>query len=98
MRDTVRCGAGRDRVKADRRDRLRGCEVVATASGLVRTAAHKAPPVATTLARLHRVEARKEALEALAEIGPLLRELAAEVAWHGPPRWRGSGPELGLKV
>jgi Ca2+-binding RTX toxin-like protein len=27
-RDRVRCGAGRDRVKADRRDRLRGCEVV----------------------------------------------------------------------
>jgi Ca2+-binding RTX toxin-like protein len=44
IRDTVRCGAGRDRVKADRRDRLRGCEVVATASGLVRTAAHKLHP------------------------------------------------------
>ena len=27
-RDTVRCGAGRDRVKADRRDQLRGCEKV----------------------------------------------------------------------
>ena len=27
-RDVVRCGAGRDHVKADRRDRLRGCEVV----------------------------------------------------------------------
>jgi RTX calcium-binding nonapeptide repeat (4 copies) len=27
-RDRVRCGAGRDRVAADRRDRLRGCEVV----------------------------------------------------------------------
>jgi hypothetical protein len=27
-RDTVRCGSGRDRVKADRRDRLRGCELV----------------------------------------------------------------------
>lgn len=25
-RDIVRCGSGRDRVKADRRDRLRGCE------------------------------------------------------------------------
>jgi Ca2+-binding RTX toxin-like protein len=25
-RDTVRCGPGRDRVRADRRDRLRGCE------------------------------------------------------------------------
>ena len=25
-RDTVRCGPGRDRVKADRRDRVRGCE------------------------------------------------------------------------
>jgi RTX calcium-binding nonapeptide repeat (4 copies) len=27
-RDTVRCGPGRDRVEADRRDRLRGCELV----------------------------------------------------------------------
>jgi RTX calcium-binding nonapeptide repeat (4 copies) len=27
-RDMLRCGAGRDRVRADRRDRLRGCEVV----------------------------------------------------------------------
>ena len=27
-RDRVRCGGGRDRVKADRQDRLRGCEVV----------------------------------------------------------------------
>jgi len=27
-RDRVRCGAGRDRVKADRKDRLRGCEVI----------------------------------------------------------------------
>jgi hypothetical protein len=27
MRDRVRCGSGRDRVHADRRDRLRGCEV-----------------------------------------------------------------------
>jgi Ca2+-binding RTX toxin-like protein len=27
-RDRVRCGAGRDRVRADRRDRLRGCEVI----------------------------------------------------------------------
>jgi Ca2+-binding RTX toxin-like protein len=27
-RDTVRCGSGRDRVRADRRDRLRGCELV----------------------------------------------------------------------
>jgi hypothetical protein len=27
-RDLVRCGAGRDRVRADRRDRLRGCELV----------------------------------------------------------------------
>jgi Ca2+-binding RTX toxin-like protein len=27
-RDMVRCGAGRDRVRADRKDRLRGCEVI----------------------------------------------------------------------
>jgi hypothetical protein len=27
-RDVMRCGSGRDRVKADRRDRLRGCELV----------------------------------------------------------------------
>jgi RTX calcium-binding nonapeptide repeat (4 copies) len=27
-RDKLRCGAGRDRVRPDRRDRLRGCEVV----------------------------------------------------------------------
>jgi hypothetical protein len=27
-RDRVRCGGGRDRARADRRDRLRGCEVV----------------------------------------------------------------------
>jgi hypothetical protein len=37
-RDTVRCGAGRDLVKADRQDRLRGCETIrrgpeATAAG-----------------------------------------------------------------
>ena len=28
VRDRVRCGAGRDDVKADRRDRLRGCEAI----------------------------------------------------------------------
>jgi RTX calcium-binding nonapeptide repeat (4 copies) len=27
-RDTIRCGAGADRAKADRQDRLRGCEVI----------------------------------------------------------------------
>ena len=27
-RDRVNCGRGRDRVRADRRDRLRGCERV----------------------------------------------------------------------
>ena len=27
-RHVIRCGPGRDRVKADRRDRLRGCERV----------------------------------------------------------------------
>ncbi len=27
-RDRVRCGVGRDRVRADRKDRLRGCEVI----------------------------------------------------------------------
>ena len=32
-RETVRCGPGRDRVRADRSDRLRGCEAVRRASG-----------------------------------------------------------------
>src|SRR5215218_6514215 len=40
----------------------------------------------------------EEALDAVAEIGPLLREVGAETAWHGPPRWRGTGPELALTV
>jgi hypothetical protein len=40
----------------------------------------------------------QKALDALAEIGPLLREVGAEVAWHGPSRWRGTGPELALTV
>jgi hypothetical protein len=40
----------------------------------------------------------EEALKALAEIGPSLREVGAEVAWHGPSCWRGTGPELVLTV
>jgi hypothetical protein len=40
----------------------------------------------------------EEALGAFAEIGPLLREVGAEVAWHGPSCWRGTGPELVLAV
>jgi hypothetical protein len=40
----------------------------------------------------------KEALDALAEIGLLLREVGAEVAWHCPSRWRGTVPELALTV
>jgi hypothetical protein len=54
-------------------------------------------PGVTKHARSH-VWKAEEALKALAEIGPLLREVGAEVAWHGPSRWRGTGPELVLTV
>jgi hypothetical protein len=38
-------------------------------------------------------------LDTLAEIGPLLlTKIGAEVAWHGPSRWRGTGPDLALSV
>jgi hypothetical protein len=40
----------------------------------------------------------EEALDALAEIGPPLRELGAEVASQGPSHWRGTGPDLALTV
>src|SRR5688572_11471078 len=39
-----------------------------------------------------------EALRVLAEIGPPLRDLGAEVTWPGPPRWRRGGPELEVTV
>jgi hypothetical protein len=53
--------------------------------------------VAPKVARSH-VWKPEEVLDALAEIRPPLRELGAEVAWHGPSRWRGTGPELALTV
>jgi hypothetical protein len=53
--------------------------------------------VATKLGTGH-VWKPEEALDTLAEIGPMLRELGAELAWHGPSRWRGTGPELVLTV
>jgi hypothetical protein len=53
--------------------------------------------VLTKLARSH-VWKAEEALDALTEIGPLLREVGAEVAWDGPSCWRGTGPELVLTV
>jgi hypothetical protein len=40
----------------------------------------------------------EEALDALAEIGPMLKEVEVEVAWHDPAHWRGTGPELVLTV